>query len=482
MIENPAEAFSHGFLATSGRHDADEEWASASIGPLSLHLHPTLGREFRTHSSGNEVALLGEPADINQHGLRSDRIAREILSKLENQGFDATIRYVAYLGGRFVCIIYRPGERLIVLPDCHATHSVYWQVHGSHVVLSSHSHLLAEATGADVDEQALDLMRRCKEMGTGGTHYLPGIRTPFDEVYPLLPNHMLSIDVASGDVDHTRFYPGIVSPESIEGDPQRRVEESFSRHARHLCGLGRIGISLTAGVDSRTSLMASAPHMDTGSFTWTWAKFGDADADVVKDVLAANELSFDLGFPHRIVELRRNVSEDDFVASYRRSFGKYPQHPTAAFAMRMQLPAHFYHLLSMLAETGTGFYKRRTEDSFDSRRLSYLYSRFEFGQLSEVIELHEELIDYASFTPSRLANFDYHDLFYWEVRAGRWAAARIQEADLSHRVILPFNQRGIVEALLAIPFEQRANKQPLLAMIDHLSGRLLPRRSGSMPG
>jgi len=75
-----------------------------------------------------------------------------------------------------------------------------------------------------------------------------------------------------------------------------------------------------------------------------------------------------------------------------------------------------------------------------------------------VIRAFEEFIDQAEFTAERLAHVDYHDAFYWEMRGARWCVNRMQEADLSNRALAPFNQRGITEAMLRLPFDDRRGK------------------------
>ena len=469
VIAAPEGAFRHGFLAVVGGSApvAEAGWDAALVGRIELLFHPTLRRTASAWGRHDAVCFLGEVVDLEHPLWGEEEIAHAAALELVRGGIDAVVRFVAYLGGRFVCLV-ATGARVVVIPDCHATQRVYWQPWQGGLAMASHANLLAELTAPGVDEEVLGLMRRGRHMKTGGTRYLPGVRTPFVGVRPLLPNHVLDVDVPSGVTTHKRFYP---STSQSELDPQlavERFEELFRGHVQLLCRYGRVGTSLTAGFDSRTSFLAAYSHMLPGSFAWTWNDFEEPKADLVADVLGANELAFQLGVPHRVIALRRPDDLHRFEESYERTFRFWPQHERAAFAVAAQLPADFFQLLSMLAETGTGFYKRRTPGPWDAGRLSQLYSSYPFGRLPEVIDLHEEFIEYAGFTEHAMGGIDYHDLFYWEARAGRWATARIQEADLSHRVLLPFNQRGIIESLHALPLPARVGKQPLAHLIERL--------------
>src|SRR5699024_5810128 len=56
-------------------------------------------------------------------------------------------------------------------------------------------------------------------------------------------------------------------------------------------------------------------------------------------------------------------------------------------------------------------------------------------------------------------NFDYHvlDLYYWEIRMGRWMAEVLNETDLSFETLLPFNMRELMDISLSFNIEERKN-------------------------
>jgi hypothetical protein len=470
-------AFRHGFVVSANSAPLElAGWDGCSVGPrFRAWLHPALRRASATVGSVS-VLVVGEVVDLDAPSRSADGIAHDLAAAAgRSSSFDGVVRKAAYLGGRFACFVGE-GDRLWVIPDCHASQAIFWAGQGHDVVASSHVHLLAEVAGLNPDQRAIELFARAKQMRTKGTLFYPGIVTPFEGALPVLPNHALAVTASS--TRHERFYPfndtevGHLSEEQAYA----RFRELFIAHVRQLCGLGRSAIALTAGADSRASFAAALEHLATGSFAFTYNDFERPNPAIIEDLIAANELACRYGVPHRLLPLEDFVPDDDFAAEYVRTFRYTRQFPRLARAFRTQLPSDVYHFLSMLAETGTGFYKNRTSEAITPERLAELYSPTPFGRLPEVTEAYDRFIDYASFEAPALAPLDYHDLFYWEVRVARWAVLRIQEGDLSHRVALPFNHRGIIEALLALPLSRRAKKQPLLRFTDE---RLAERDRGS---
>ena len=91
-----------------------------------------------------------------------------------------------------------------------------------------------------------------------------------------------------------------------------------------------------------------------------------------------------------------------------------------------------------------------------------------------MLEAFDEYIDYTEFHLSKLYDFDFYDLYYWEHRNSKWANIWYQECDLSHKVILPFNCRLINELMLALSFEDRKSKYLLNRLIKDAGLSYLP--------
>lgn len=452
-------------------------WHQESFGTWEVHRHP----DTRWAAAGQgdaAVALIGDPLDLSSGTADPEAISREAVRLLAESGLQSALRHVSYLGGRWTALL-RTGASVLVVPDFAATQSVYWHHSSAGTVLSSHTHLLAEATGASVNTPLRTLMTQARDHGAKGTIYWPGMETPFLDVFPLLPNHALHLDPGQ-EPAHRRFYP--FPDTALPRGPQQayaQFKDLFLEHARLLCaGRSSMGISLTAGADSRTTLAAAAPHLPANARTWTYMDTTVHHEGMAADAAAARQVAQHYGLPHQIVDLRQDglqalSSPTEFGESYKRSLKLTQQFRRLSVAYNEQLPADLTELMSLVAEVGTGFYKRRSGVP-DPDRLLHLYQPTEFSQQPLIREAFERYAAYSGLAAVQDGPIDWHDLYYQESRIGRWASLRIQEIDLAHRVLLPFNARGIVEALGGPALEDRVQKQALHRLLSDL-GAPTPR-------
>ncbi|GAA1306338.1 hypothetical protein Psi02_23730 [Planotetraspora silvatica] len=463
-------AFRHGYVAADHAIELRDlpGWRSGRVGRFTVHRHPVT--RWVTAANGSaEVAILGDAVDIDAGTADSAEIAQSVLSALTS-GVDRAVRYVAYLGGRATVLLYRDGE-LVVVPDYAATQPVFWHHDASGTVFSSHAHLAGEVVGAPVNEPYRALMRQANEMKTKGTIYWPGIETPFIGVLPVLPNHVLRVR-AGQTPRHERFYP--FPDTTLERDPDRAFKvfsEVFSEHVRLLCTLSRhIGLSLTGGRDSRTTLAAAWPHLSPAfARTWTYLNVPAPTKVMADDAEAAARVAREYGLSHHLIDLHDKAPEDfapmpAFEKDYFRTMRYTPQFRRLAVAYAEQLPPATIQLKSMVAEAGTGFYKKRSGVP-DVGRLTYLYSPTPFGELPLVHSAFERFSAYSGLSVDAAGELDWHDLYYIECRMIKWGSLRMQECDLSHRTLMPFNSRGVIEALLGPDLEHRGDKQALTRFI-----------------
>jgi asparagine synthase (glutamine-hydrolysing) len=464
-------AFGRGWLATTDTidHEAIDPWVSTGISSLTVKVHPALG--WSRASRGNDcVLILGHPVDLVEESSDGRSIASGVLDLLGEKGFEAAIRKVAYLGGRFVCLLAK-NDQMRVVPDCAATSAVFW-TRSPRLTLASHSALLAEVTGAQPSEAVREMMAEAKPFAGKTTIYLPGFHTRHVGVYPLVANHLL--EIARGEVRHTRFYPfSDTTFEKRTDEAYERFVWAFTRHTRLLCTAGdEVMISLTAGSDSGATFRAALPHLGPDSFTWTYLPGDQPKTEVKNDADVAQALSKANGVQHRLALLADTDTDQRFAKAYNRTFREGGQHRRMALAAFMHLPHDRVHLQSMVAEAGTGFFKNRPapgspelEKAPTAERLAWLHSRNDWGRSPRVIAAMEAYLPHTDLSPSRLGEFDYHDAFYWELRLSRWAAIRFQELDLVHRVALTFNSRHVLEGLVGPPLTERSGKQALIRFV-----------------
>lgn len=442
------------------------EWRRGDLGSFEFAAHPSLSGAL-LESRVSTMLLLGTAVDMVDGEIDGLRVLERLQDTLLRSGLMAMVEQVAYLGGRFV-LAFASGGDLRVIPDCAASMSSFWAVRDGTPIISSHTHLLAEAVPTGVNEQARRFLQEAKNTGVKGTIYLPGTLTPFEGQSPLIANHLL--EVIGSTVRHRRFYPfsESMSVDRSVVDPFASFERDFSLHVAALSGLLRPGVSLTSGLDSQATFAAMTSEIGTEFLTWTYYNFDDPHDGMRRDLLEANALARRHGVAHQIVALGK-TAPNAFSAAYRKTMLHGQQFRAVAQAYFDQLPPDITEFQSMVAEVGTGFYKRR-HASFSIERLSELYNPSLSGHAILKATL-QDFVDYAEFEPSVFGLVDFHDLFYWESRIGRWGALRMQEVDLAHQLVLPFNARSIVESLMAISKTDGMTKS---ALRKYASARLHP--------
>ena len=456
-----------GYLLLPVGHQVDERirhWASVRGRRIQAYLHPETPWG-RTVGGSSDVLVIGSVLDTSDEEMRPETVASRIASHYAAGGEEQAVRYIAYLGGRYLVIIEHAAGSLI-LGDAHQTLAAFWARCDEGVAVASHAILVSRAVEAPIDDEVGRIMNSPAYVSPGGRYY-PGALTPYVGVKPIIANCLLRVS-GSGDVAHVRFYPTVAldtrTPDEIYGE----FSELFLRSTRAWAGVQGTGISLTAGMDSRVTLAAATGILqDRGGFSTTYYKFSGNSSEATDDLVVANKLSWERSLPHRIVPLGVYVSDaTENARAYAATFPRGAQFPARAVAYMDTFSGDETLLFSTIAETGTVFYQERDDPHPGAARLAQKFSTSDIQKDPAVIAAFEDYIEYTEFLPSRMLGIDYHDLFYWEHRNSKWAAVWYSECDLAHKVCLPFNNRRLIELMLAVPEELRRSKYLLRRFIQ----------------
>lgn len=490
-------AFGCGYLVRAGDNTAPPEvarWPVHQEGGLTYHLHPRT-RWQRAHGAPGVVLILGHPVDVPAGISDGEEVCRRVVSAWSTGGVDAAVRYLAYLGGRYTAFLHAaagPGphvdppegeggargtatgpREVTVVPDCQATQAVFYSTRRG-LALGSQTALPASTVGAAPDEESARMWQELRALRRTGVIFLPGTMTTHEDVLPLIPNHLLRIRLEEGtaQVEQARFWPFEDRVErSDTAAVTREFIDYFTEHTRLLAGFGRTAISLTGGKDSRSTLAGALPHLGPDAFTFTYynpqSGVRPRDRDAVADLFAANAFSVAVGVQHRALRWQNPPEDGVFEQIVNRTYPVRRGSVGAAHAMWAQLPRDIVQLQSIGAELGTTFYTTRSLGRpLSPRRLMQLVTAKQDPGDELVARAYGDYLDWSEFTEDRIGGYDYHDVFYWEQRMGKWGFLKYQDGDFSHRMLMPFNDRGLIQLMQSLPYPQREEKVLLHALLD----------------
>lgn len=434
--------FPRGFcLSRSFPTFVPSRWRLSRIGTHWLHVDPDMPF-FRHVSREAELILLGDAFDLRAPARGGEEVAVDLLQKLD-ESESAFLSELDWVHGRFLILYQRSGESLRAVHDATGMRPAFHPRGGG--LVASHASL------AGVNTDASHSLHHGNKFG------LRGRQTSFSDVVLLVPNHMLDVD--SGEV--TRYYPRERLPEVAAAEA---VEEAVDVLVAAIGGVlhrfrGRVHASLTAGLDSRTTLAVARDGVADMRF-FTYFRADDQDTDST-DRAVASALAADLCLDHRTIDLRSLLPELgrplkallDENSHYRHIHG-------AAWSYRLLFAdSDGVHLRSNLSEIARGFYSHRCDKPpRTAEELAELYSSFSRhmsdADRTATRAAFAEYYEVTRFDEAAELR-DARDLLYWEHRMGTWHSALVLESDIAFQTLSVFNCRKVLEVLMAPPLHER---------------------------
>lgn len=444
-------------LSQESRATVPERWPRLVFGNWEFRHDPELETHHHTSTSGTEEVLLLGHATDSQKKFRSSRETAPDLLKAVTDAPDWKLfdDAVTWLGGRFIAI-GRRGASVRVHVDAMASRSCYWGSNKDHVVLASHSTLVAQALGNSASAECHWVLTHPDYENPAGK-YLPGMITPHDAAKLVFANCALTIE--NNIVSHRRFF--FTPPEklSIAEATGRYLSELRFQMDAALNSRPESVLALTAGSDSRAILAGTLDLLhNAGTSTMTYHFFARNADHSREDLLGANRLAYLSNLTHRILDVSGWDSTSSFARMYSKTFPTWARFPSLAKTYYEELGADESLIIGVGGEIGTVFYRDREYDQVTPEVLAGKYTQSAFQRDPRLIETMSEYIDYTELTEENSAGYDLFDLFYWEHRMSTWAAYGYAEADFGPQVVLPLNSRRLIHAMLSLPFKDRLRR------------------------
>lgn len=402
--------------------------------------------------------VLGHVIDVLNNTMDKHFICGKLLQKLslsENDFYD----YLDELSGRYFIMFHNRGTTKI-LSDATGMRSIIYS--NKQTVIASHVKVVESIIGSNPSQV---IKRDWKKKFS--SYAFPGHFTPFEDIYFLTPNTLLEIETKRVK----RFFPRepleLKNANDIAAEVSALVKTQLAQLSK---GKNKLIFSLTAGIDSRSTLSLTKNFIDKIQF-FTYYKLSKNLPDGVKSLEIDRRLVGDivnnLNLNHIFIPLREDEKTEDYLEfiemmknntisphSYRLAKFYYDNFPKEAL-----------HIRSNILEIGRYFYRNKLDlpEIADAKALARCYSPAASDDL-EVQSLFSEYYNVVEM--ENIFNYDPFDIFYWEYRMGVWHSQILLESDVAHDTFIPFNCRRILKLILSASASDKKNNTVFHRMIS----------------
>ena len=415
----------------------------------TLSHDPELELDLRAADDGSSaVLILGMCLYAGDDEKEISPAAR--LAEAWQHSTTALLDELDMLGGRFAVLTVEPDE-VVIRQDAMGVRTVYFSP--ATRLVGSHACLLQEVA---------PLEERTAHEGRSAI-LVTWSRTPYLGMDALLPNHELRLPEWSVH----RFYPREAN-RYAHMNLAERLQLFRNRWDRELDDLrsqdAELVMSLTGGADSRTGLALSWTHRDDFTmFTYTASTRGGGR---YRKSLAQDRVIVD-----RLLEImpeaRHQYFYFDDTASelteaqqelvHKNTIGRHGPWLLPHYLREFSGGRHI-HLRGAGYEVGRAYWDVRPEtDNLASLRSLFLArtKKASSGESpAEAMAYFDEGLRRWEYDGD-LHGYHLRDLYYWEMRMGRWSAEIMNETDLAFETCIMINSRSLLEIALSFPLEDR---------------------------
>lgn len=398
------------------------------------------------------VWVLGQILDLQRPTDNAETVATRLAQIGRVGGGSAIARATEWLSGRFIILVF-DHEESIALLDATGSRPAHWCPYKKSTILGSHPRLLAIVANKERDAKMEEFA--ASDTFNHGGRYFPGSRTLYTGVQFLSPNHVFDLRARS----QYRFYPDQEAADRTLNWALLEVLEPMAIAYREYTRSNAVSVvqSLSGGLDSRLSLALSREVADDIIY-FTYG--GGAILDT--DVLLAKHLARLLGLNH--VTVSRSLEEWDAEELF-----LFAEDALLPIANRRNVARAVgesaVHLRSNVLEIGRGFYLKNPvnrRNSYTPAKLSRLFRRSTSDAFVQEFEDWALWVDLDS-----VINLGYHytDFFYWEHRMSNWLGPMLRADAFIYNTIIPWNTRGILNAMLQLPIDSRIHADLFIELI-----------------
>ena len=406
------------------------------------------------------VLLFGHAIDIEYEISNNQKMVEILIERLSNSEQEFFER-LDWISGRYM-IIYYDGKSVKVVNDATGMRAVFYSKKSN--IIASHAELLKNVIGTGNSQKI-----RSEWARDYGTYHIPGHFTPFEDVYFLTPNTYLILD--TGKVK--RFFPRkpleIINHEVVANNIVRLVRKQLDVLNKEY---DNFLFSLSAGIDSRTTLSIMKEYQEKTTFFTYYKKENDKQSYSAKsleiDRSVVKNMADNLNLNHSFISIDQNLQSqelDQFKQILRKNTFR-PHNYQLAKKYYDKFNSNDLHIRSNILEIGRAFYRtnrKKLPKTMNGIDMAHCLSPKAIDN-NEIAMLFEEF--YNTTQMDNIYNYDPYDILYWEYRMGTWHALLILESDPSHETFIPFNARVILEQFLSVSTQSKKKYYIFKEIID----------------
>lgn len=469
--------FARGYLFTDAEIDGNAfpfygEWRTEKICGYSLLVHPK-AKYYALQTEDSSLVLIGHaynPFD----GLYDEN---EILRKYADS--EDKIGYFNQWTGVFTLIVVKADD-IEVWGDCAGMQCTYYGTIEKHFYLSSHAQLIGDLCNLTQSAyvRKLTQYRFWQMYGL----FLLGDISQFDDVFRLVPNHVLNVAVPKFSCKLTRFYPNCdISVVKNEWEYDETIVEIGRLLHKNMELIAnkwdKPAISMTGGMDSKTTVACANGLYDKFDFYSYISMYGDRpDAEAAEKIAAA------IGVTHHTYTISENDGDFEDVSAMRAvmehnlgDIGAVNANDVRKRLFFLNTPDFDVEVKSWVSEIGrANYYKKfglkKMPTQLSPRQMTSMYKFFTYNRTdaNATDKIFRQYIEKTAF--HSIYNLDSSDMYLWEFRYGGLGGLTItSEHRVSYDITIPYNNRLLIELFLRLPLEKRIEDIPHFDVIRKMN-------------
>lgn len=441
----------HQVIVANSRPEAPESYVLNDLNGIWVASAPQFFATRLRDEKGQDIGLL---IGVAYSEFESDLIkADEVVLPLSVGNIDdIELRVLPRLAGSFVLVTASRFPRR-VYPDHAGSISLVYMPE-RRMAASSPALLFDEAEYRERFQSDLHQALVVRE-GAGG--WVPGTLTAHRGVFRLLPNHCLDLDQWTA----SRFWPRLGEFDGWRDMAQASASaaEAIRKFSDAVCRSYDVGVTLTAGFDTRLVLAGCKDNLEGCRFFTIAAPHAEMDMAISQDIAQR------FGLAHEILPLKR--ATDAQMAMWDRMAGDCMiEAPRLTHPTLRDLTDRNALLTGLFGEIGRCRYYRQDLMQINE---SVIDARFVIDRLT--VPAHPALLQNIDEWLAGLAgqpNSVILDLSLLELKLGCWAMPQRSMTNSVKWAFMPFTQRVVFDGFIGVAPAEKGTKALFWAIIKNL--------------